>query len=336
MQITFGTGLHIASSWSWRLPSLLQGASSIFQIVMVFFMPESPRWLVYNGRKEEARAVLRKYHAEGEDDSEFLDFEMAEIDHTIEYERVQRSTSWKEWFRTAPNRYRFFVILSLGFLIQWCGNAILSYYLHLVLNSIGIKGTETQLYINGGVTINGFIWGIFFSLLIDRLGRRVMFLGGMAGMFVAFFLLTVFTGVNQGINFANSGLSGATVAMIFLFGAFYKMAGPTQDPYLMEISPYALRAKTSVIKQFGDAGANLFSGFVNPIALDAIAWKYYIVWCCVLVSNFIIIYLFYPETKGLSLEEVEQMFDGITIPKEATMLQESDQKHPTVEHVEKL
>ena len=78
---------------------------------------------------------------------------------------------------------------------------------------------------------------------------------------------------------------GGAVAMIFVFGAFYKMAGPTQDAYFMEISPYGLRAKTSVIKQFGDAGANLFSGFVNPIGLDAIAWKYYIVWCCVLISN---------------------------------------------------
>lgn len=82
------------------------------------------------------------------------------------------------------------------------------------------------------------------------------------------------------------------------------------DSYIAEVSPYELRAKAFVVKQFGDAGANLFSGYVNPIALAAIGWKYYIVWCCVLISNFLIIYFFYPETKNLSLEEVGQMFDG--------------------------
>jgi len=330
--ITYGTAQGLAhSSWSWRLPSALQAVSSIFQITMiVFFTPESPRWLVYHGRRSEARAILTKYHAEGDETSPLLSFEMAEIEHTLEAEKYNaKRASWMEWFRTPANRHRFFIILTLGFMIQWCGNAVLSYYLHLVLNSVGIKSSTTQLLINGGNTISGFCFGVFWSLMIDRMGRRTLFLGGMAGMFVAFLLLTVFTGVNSSQHFSNQGLSGAAVSMIFIFGAFYKMAGPTQDAYFMEISPYGLRAKTSVIKQFGDAGANLFSGFVNPIGLDAIAWKYYIVWCCVLVSNFCIIYWFFPETKRLSLEEVTQMFDGGDIPAKA--IEEQDQDHQAEE-----
>jgi sugar porter (SP) family MFS transporter len=309
--ITYGTA-SMANSWSWRLPSILQAVTSIFQFIMVFFMPESPRWLVYNNRRDEAHQILCKYHAEGDPDSQLLQFEMAEIDYTLEDEKHNSRTSWLEWFRTPANRYRFCVILSLGFMIQWCGNALVSYYLHLVLDSIGVTGTKTQLLINGGYTIEGLVFGMSFSLLIDKVGRRKMFLSGMAGMFVAYVLLTIFTGVNSSHGFSSPGLSGATVAMIFLFGACYKLASPTQEPYFMEISPYNLRAKTSVIKQFGDAGANLFSGFVNPIALDAIAWKYYIVWCCMLLSNFTVIYFFFPETKGLSLEEVTQMLDGKT------------------------
>ena len=214
--------------------------------------------------------------------------------------------------------------MSLAFMIQWCGNAIISYYIHLVLNSIGITGTKTQLYINGGNTISSFCFGIAFSQIIDRVGRRFMFLTGMAGMFCAVLLLTVLTGVNQSYGFSNSGMSGATVAMIFVFGAFYKMAGPTSDPYIMEISPYELRAKASVIKMFGDAGANLFSGFVNPIALGAIEWKYYIVWCCVLCTNFLTVYHFFPETQGLSLEEVTQMFDGQEMHMEDLQVEDHD------------
>lgn len=247
-----------------------------------------------------------------------LKLELAEIDQALEFEKLQRTSSWLEWFRTSANRHRFLIVLTLGFIMQWCGNAIISYYLHLLLDSIGIKGTKTQLYINGGNTISGFCFGIFWSLVIDRFGRRFMFLTGMTGMFCAFLLLTVFTGVNQSHNFSNPNLASGTVAMVFIFFAFYKMAGVTQEPYFMEISPYRLRAKTTAIKQFGDAGANLFSGFVNPIALEQIKWKYYIVWCCVLVTNFIIIYFFYPETKGLSLEEVTQMFDGNEIHRKDT------------------
>jgi sugar porter (SP) family MFS transporter len=314
--ITYGTAKMVSSSWSWRLPSLLQGVTSVFQLVMTFAMPESPRWLVYNDRREEALTILAKYHADGDSESPLLQFEMMEIDNTLEREKLQSSTSWFEWFRTPANRHRFFVVLSLGFIIQWCGNAIVSYYLHLMLIDMGITNTHTQLVINGCVTINGLVWGMLFSFFIDRLGRRKMFLGGMAGMFVAFLLLTVFTGVNSANDFGMTGLGGATIAMIFVFNAFYKMASPTQEPYFMEISPYSLRAKTSVIKQFGDTGANLFSGFVNPIALAAIGWRYYIVWTCVLATNFMTIYFVYPETKGLSLEEVTQMLDGQTNTKD--------------------
>lgn len=66
----------------------------------------------------------------------------------------------------------------------------------------------------------------------------------------------------------------------------------------MEISPYSLRAKTAVIKQFGDAVANIFNGFVNPIGLDAIGYKYYILWICLVVSHFVVIYLFFPEVRS--------------------------------------
>lgn len=137
-----------------------------------------------------------------------------------------------------------------------------------------------------------------------------MWLIGMAGMFVSFLMLTVFTGVNTGIDYANVGLGRSTIFSIFLFGFFYKMPGCMLNSYVAEVAPFELRAKAFVISSFGDAAANIFSSYTNPIGLAAIGWKYYIVWCCMLVSNFVIIYFFYPETKNLSLEEVQQMFDG--------------------------
>ena len=73
-------------------------------------------------------------------------------------------------------------------MIQWCGNALISYYLSLVLNSVGITNSKTQLLINGGITIAGFVFAIIFSLSMERVGRRPLFLVGFAGMFVSMFI----------------------------------------------------------------------------------------------------------------------------------------------------
>ena len=118
--------------------------------------------------------------------------------------------------------------------------------------------------------MNGVIWGNFFSVFANRIGRRPLLLYGMAGMFVVFVTITILTGVNTGLNFANPGIGHATIAMILLFGAFYKMPGVIVPSYTAEVAPYDLRAKAFVITGFGDALANLFSGYTNPIALTVL------------------------------------------------------------------
>ncbi|CAK7243036.1 MAG: hypothetical protein STHCBS139747_004543 [Sporothrix thermara] len=329
--ITYGTASLAASSWSWRLPSLLQAMSSVFQLSMAFLMPESPRWLVHQNRSQEAYRILAKYHAEGDESSELLRHEMAEIEAAIEAEKAQASTAWSEWIRTAANRYRLFIIVTSGFIIQWCGNALISYYVHLVFNSIGITDSKTQLELNGGITINGWVWGNVFSLFIDRIGRRPMWLIGLGGMFVAFLLLTVTTGVNTGIGYSNDNLSRTTLFATFLFGFFYKMPGCMLNSYVAEVAPFELRAKAFVLSSLCDAAANIFSGYTNPVGLAAIGWKYYIVWCCVLVSNFAIAFFFYPETKNLSLEEVAQLFDSSALASGAGKLEQDDESGVTAD-----
>lgn len=160
--ITFGTASMVGSSWTWRLPSALQAVSSLFQLILSIFVPESPRWLVENNHPAEARQILLKYHAEGNAESPLLAFEISSIERTIEMERVQALTSWREWIRTAANRHRLFIVVTAGFIIQWCGNAVLSFYLHLVLESIGITLKRTQLVINGGYVSMCFSGAISF------------------------------------------------------------------------------------------------------------------------------------------------------------------------------
>lgn len=97
---TFGT-FKMPNSWSWRIPSLLQAAVSVFQAVFIYFVPESPRWLIANGRKLEATKILSKYHSGTEEPTELVLLQVAEITAAIEFERSYESASYLQFFRTS-------------------------------------------------------------------------------------------------------------------------------------------------------------------------------------------------------------------------------------------
>jgi MFS family permease len=80
--------------------------------------------------------------------------------------------------------------------------------------------------------------------------------------------------------------------------------------YTTEILPFNLRAKGFTIMEVALYGALFFNQYVNPIALDAIAWKYYIFYCCFLLFEVIVIYFLYVETRYVPLEEITKLFDG--------------------------
>lgn len=123
--VTLGT-FGMSSNWGWRIPSLLQISPSILQITFIYFLPESPRWLISKGRGEEAMAILVKYHAEGDVNSEFVKAEYAQIERTLELELETSKTSWKDFASTPGMQKRLLVTAGLGLFTQWSGNGLTS------------------------------------------------------------------------------------------------------------------------------------------------------------------------------------------------------------------
>jgi MFS family permease len=123
--IVFGTN-NIKGNMSWRIPSYLQLAPSVLQICFVFFLPESPRWLIDHDRFEEAEAILVKYHAEGNPDSAFVKGEIEQIRATIQLEKEASNRSWMDLLRTAGMRRRTLITSMLGLFTQWSGNTLIS------------------------------------------------------------------------------------------------------------------------------------------------------------------------------------------------------------------
>lgn len=311
--VTWGTynSSHIENTnWSWRIPSLLQGLIPLFQIIIALFMTESPRWLVSNGKSEQAKRFFTKYHANGDEDSLIVKFQMAEITATIEEEKIQKLANWKHWLITGAMRHRLFIVAFVPAMLQLEGNALISYYLHIILDNINITNSIEQLKINLGLTVYSLCSSVFIASLADKLKRRTMFFTGLITMWICYIIWTALSAVDQERDFKDKSLSIGVVAFIFLYSGFGNFCANIGTPYVMEVTPYSLRASASMIYQLTGNIAGLFNNYVNPIAMEKITWKYYIVWCCWLPCLIAIVYFFFPETGGKGLEEIDSVFGG--------------------------
>ncbi|KAL0932436.1 lactose permease [Colletotrichum truncatum] len=307
---TFGTFKN-PTAWSWRIPSILQGALPVIQLMGVFFLPESPRWLMSRGRKDEARQFFADYHAGGDINSPLVEFEMQEVESTLNAEAEAMSqSSWLELIRTPANRRRTLIAMIVGFFSQWNGVAVVSYYLNLVLNTIGITEVKDQTLINGILQIFNWVISTFLgALMVDRLGRRALFLISTGGMLISYIVWTGLT--SSFVSSGNEATGKAVLGFIFIFYFFYDVSWtPLLQAYPVEIFPYTLRARGLSVTYITAFTGLIIGNQVNPIAMKAIAWKYYIVFCCILGLIFGLIWFLFPETKGHTLEEIREVFEG--------------------------
>ncbi|CAG8330446.1 unnamed protein product [Penicillium salamii] len=306
---TYFMGLH--TSWAWRIPSLLQGFFPLVQVLFVYLLPESPRYLVQQDRHEEAREVLTKYHAGGDEHSPLVDFEMQEIILQIQTAKAASKTGYREFLSTGGNMHRLFIIVAVPCMMQLSGNGLISYYLHLILNSIGFTSDPQQLRINGGLMVFNLVVSVILASLMELAGRRRLFLSSTIGMLICYVIWTVLSAVNEQRHFKDRSLGTGVVVMIFIYQICYN-AGLNGPPwvYVTEVLPTHLRAKGTNIMQIASTCVLIFNGYANPVAMDAIGWRYYVVYCCVLAIEIGIVYFGFPETKGHSLEEVALLFDG--------------------------
>lgn len=119
----YGTELHFPdSSWAWRAPTIVQCGLPCITMCLILFFPESPRWLIMKDRREEAVAILAKYHAEGDVNAPIVTLQVQEITEDI---RARDSSPWwnfSELFNTRAARYRSAMVVVTAFFGQWSGN----------------------------------------------------------------------------------------------------------------------------------------------------------------------------------------------------------------------
>lgn len=155
---------------------------------------------------------------------------------------------------------------------------------------------------------------IGIAFWVDYFGRRPIFLTSCVGMILCFVSTTIALArfqVSSDDGVTNNTAAHAVIAFIFLYYISYNIGfSGMLVSYSSEILPYHIRAKGLTLMFFCVDCSLWFNQYVNPIAIDHIQWKYYIVYCVFLVFEFFVVWKFYIETKETPLEEIAKHFDG--------------------------
>ncbi|RDW63779.1 hypothetical protein BP6252_11324 [Coleophoma cylindrospora] len=307
--VTYGCSA-LSGNIGWRLPSALQGMFSGASLLIVLFCPESPRWLIYMGRTEEALQVVAYTHSNGDIAALETVAQHQEIIDNITWERENGETlSYAQVFRTASARKRILLVFSMVIFSTLTGNSIITYFLGSVLDQAGVTNSHTQLEINIVLQAWNLVCALVGSQLVDRIGRRTMALASVGCCTVFLFLLGGLTKLYGGS--ANTSGNYAVVAVIFLFQGSYAF-GVTNLTLLYppEVLSYSIRATGMAIFTAGNFSFTIFTVFAMPLALKHIGYKMYLINACWDVLQVAFIYFLWVETSGKTLEEIEAYFDG--------------------------
>lgn len=304
--VSFGS-YRIPSAWAWRLPTLLQAGPAMLQMTFVWFLDESPRWLCYKSRGEEAFNILVKHHGNGDRTDTLVIAEYFEMNEALQAEREVESAGLKLFLATPANRRRLAILITIAVFGQWSGNGLVSYYLTKILTSIGITTQREQTMLTGTISTVNYATALMAAVLATKIGRRKMFVGGAIAMWLTFSALTASIAVYN--NTGSKAASQSALGFIFIYYASFNIClNPLLFLYPTEILPFRLRAMGLSIMVFSTKAASFFNQFVNPIGMDSLGWKYYLVYVGWLVVEIFVFYFLYPETKGYTLENIQEAF----------------------------
>jgi MFS family permease len=253
------------ASWSWKIPNFIQGFGPVL-LLSAFIVPESPRWLIKNGKEHKAHAILARFHANGDLQDPLVLQQIVDIKAALDLEIIAKSSKWIDFVKTPGNRRRALIIISIALSTQLSGNGVVQYFLVPVLRQAGITLPAQTAGINGGLAVWNWFASMLGASLVERAGRRTLVLTSSAGMLACFIVITALSGGYAQTHHAALGIS--IVPFIFFFMAFYSVAlTPLPYLYIPEISSLSMRAKSIALLITTTNICLAFNNFVNPIAL---------------------------------------------------------------------
>ncbi|OSC98277.1 general substrate transporter [Trametes coccinea BRFM310] len=293
----------------WRLPLGLQLAPAALLFVGAQFMPRSPRWLLEKGREDMAHAVVRKLHGSSPEEQAAADIEFEEMRETIAAEKVVRSRSLSDLWATRGMLRRTLVAVGVQVFGQFSGINVINYFGPSMYKALGLSAGQSLL-VQGIYGAVGPITNFFFiTLILDTVGRKKPLMFGAGSFVVTYSVLTAIVACFPPDQSTNLAAQRAGIAMIFMTSIFFSLSfGPVSWVLASEVFPTRTRSIGTSVATCANWAFNVLFSQVSNLAINNISWKYYLVFICLNAIDFVIIALFFPETKGKSLEQMAEVF----------------------------
>lgn len=280
--------------YSWRLmfgfgliPALMLG-------VGMFFLPESPRWLVKQGRRKEARLVLQKIRKQTEVESE-----INEIQNSLVMETSRFSDIFSPWIRPV-----LLLGIMLGFLQQVTGINTIIYYAPTIFKLAGFHDTATSILATAGIGVVNVLSTIVAVFLLDKVGRRKLLLTGLVGMGLSLSILSFGFSVGASSEWLQYLAVVSTFSYVICF-AF--SLGAILWLMVSEIFPLEVRGAAMGVAVFSCWFWNFAVSFTFLSLLNYLgASKTFFLYALMCLLGWIFCYYKTPETKDVSLEKIEK------------------------------
>lgn len=283
------------NAWRWMLG--VESIPAIIFFFLIFIIPDSPRWLVIRNRISDAKTVLEKL---GSDNPEV---ELKEIVESIK----SKESLGKEKLFTSNNRYPIILAILVAVFNQMSGINAVMYYSPRIFEMVGYAKDSALLQsVSVGITL--FVFTLVGMALIDRIGRKKLLMIGSVGMtfFLGMVSKTIFTTIN-----------GSVWMLVYMTG-FITFFAFTQGTviwvFISEIFPNTVRARGQTLGSFTHWTMTIIISWLFPIISGTGTYGggiAFAVFSLSMVLQFIIVWRFFPETKGKSLEELQKEFNDI-------------------------
>jgi sugar porter (SP) family MFS transporter len=299
---------------SYRITIGIQFIWAFILATGIFLLPESPRWLIRHGDMDRAVLSLSTLTGLSATDPE-LELELEDIKASLAQERALGEVTFIDCFKSSENKIRLRTLT--GILIQaWqqlTGINFIFYYGTTFFKASGIQNpfliSIATNVVNVGMTLPG-VWGI------ERFGRRKLLLIGAAGMCICEFIVAI-----VGVSVTTSNLAGqhVLIAFVCIYIAFFAATwGPIAYVVISEIFPLQVRAQAMAMSSASNWLWNFGIGYATPFLVNkapgsaGLEVKEFFIWGSTCACCFLFAYFFVPETKGLSLEQIDLMYQHTT------------------------
>ncbi|CDK29386.1 unnamed protein product [Kuraishia capsulata CBS 1993] len=308
--IGYGCYLGFDTNNQWRVPLGIQLIPAGILGSLIFFFPESPRWLIEKGRYDEGHATLARLMSGGDLDAPVVQVELNDIKNAIDDDRLNR-TSWLDIIKKPSNFRRVFIAVSLQGSVQMTGVSAIQYYSPTIFAQMGLSTGRTLLYqaIN---SIIALIAQAFCIAFVDKLGRRWPLILGNFGNCLCFIVGCILLAQfppwkGEQPRSAQIGFIASTWIYNFIFSC---TCGPLSWVIPAEIFNSATRSKGVAIATMTCFAMNTMIGQITDKAMNDVYYKYYYLFIICNFTNAIFFWAILPETKGTPLEQMNNLFEN--------------------------